>query len=188
MGRPRKLLTVGQRYGSREVLGPGENYGQNTTSVVRCECGEVSTIPNNQIRRGDRAACLQCATKKSGPTAGVKRRLRPFEAMFNRLLRSAKWRGITCDLTLEQFQDLAKSKACHYCTAPLEWSEYTRYLGKQAGCNLDRKDNDARYSVANCVPCCWSCNNKKKHKPYAQFWNDTRHLRETLHGEFACSA
>lgn len=67
---------------------------------------------------------------------------------FNSLIRCAKKRGITVDMTLEQYQALDRSKGCFYCFGELP----------QTGCALDRVNVQLPYSLNNVVMCCKRCN------------------------------
>lgn len=61
----------------------------------------------------------------------------------------AKSRGLSWDLTLEQFEEFTKLP-CYYCQNKLNHNT--------TGSGLDRIDNNKGYSVDNCLPCCSTCN------------------------------
>lgn len=93
---------------------------------------------------------------------------------------SAKSRGVPFSLSREQFEDLAE-KVCHYCGSPPSNTATRRKRGKQVGevfvyNGLDRVDPDGPYSVDNCVPCCWTCNNAKAGLALAEFEEWARRL------------
>lgn len=62
--------------------------------------------------------------------------------------KTAKKRGLTWAISLEQHARLLSSGACHYCQGALP----------ETGSGLDRKDNSVGYIESNCVPCCFTCN------------------------------
>ena len=63
--------------------------------------------------------------------------------------RNAKTRGISFDLTLEQFTELWQ-KPCHYCGSEI----------KQIG--IDRINSKKGYQKGNIIPCCFKCNYMKR--------------------------
>lgn len=65
---------------------------------------------------------------------------------FSNCKSGAKKRGITFNLTFEQYK-LLYENPCYYCSNKLE--ETT---------GLDRLDSNEDYSVENCVPSCRFCN------------------------------
>jgi hypothetical protein len=76
---------------------------------------------------------------------------------------SAKRRGLSFDLTLEQFRSIV-SKPCHYCGGNSK-----DYDDRSKGNGVDRKDSSKGYEIGNCVPCCWRCNSMKTDTPYQEF-------------------
>tara|TARA_Y100000296_G_C5116866_1_gene228226 strand:- start:112 stop:732 length:621 start_codon:yes stop_codon:yes gene_type:complete len=71
-------------------------------------------------------------------------------------LCSAKQRGLTFDLTMEEFESFW-GKPCSYCGAEIET------IG------LDRMDNDKGYAVGNITPCCKRCNVAKLDRPLSEW-------------------
>lgn len=71
---------------------------------------------------------------------------------------SAKTRGLTFELSFEQFSALVNSN-CFYC-------------GRAPRNGVDRVDNAKGYLPNNCVPSCHSCNVRKARKvDYPQILN-----------------
>jgi hypothetical protein len=79
---------------------------------------------------------------------------RTLKGLFVHLLQECKRKGVDCNLSFEEFCEL-RGKFCHYCK-----------VGKLSGAShsLDRKDSNLGYSLENCVPCCWPCNDTKGHR------------------------
>lgn len=74
------------------------------------------------------------------------------EARYSNSKRKAIKRGLTWNLSLDDFEVLIKNNCC-YCG---------RELNKDAtGSTLDRKNNRLGYSLENVVPCCPRCNSVK---------------------------
>jgi hypothetical protein len=88
-----------------------------------------------------------------GKPRGRGRLLRPYEALYRAMLRSAKITESLCTLTYEDFLGFVTEQNCHYCSAQLNW-------GGQAY-NLDKKVPEDGYTVENCVTCCKRCNRAK---------------------------
>ena len=65
------------------------------------------------------------------------------------------------DLTPEFVRDMIY-KPCHYCGSMAE----VGYNG------LDRKDSSLGHLQSNCVPCCPTCNKKKRTKDYEVFMKE----------------
>jgi len=70
--------------------------------------------------------------------------------------RHASEKGLSFDITLEQFEDIT-GKECFYCG---EFSHFKEFTG------IDRVDNEEGYLLDNIVPCCEFCNRAKLN--YAQ--------------------
>lgn len=77
-----------------------------------------------------------------------------------------KYNRGNCDLTVPWFVRNIYTK-CIYC-GETDW--------KKLGC--DRIDNNLPHTMENVVPCCLDCNNKRKLKPFEQFYWESKH--ETL--------
>jgi hypothetical protein len=113
------------------------------------------------------------------------KKTRDFESKYNRLVDTAKRRGIPCCITYEHFLLFTNVEKCHYCGSPLKWPR--RGITKGVGHNLDRKDSSQGYSPENCVVSCGECNRIKSSKySYEQMLligQALRTCRESGHGE-----
>src|SRR5438270_2042990 len=85
-------------------------------------------------------------------------RLRPI-ARFGDYKKDAKARGITFELTFEEFVRLINSP-CHYCG-----SEPTRRT-----IGVDRRNNEPYYRWDNALPCCQACNFAKGRMTEKEFF------------------
>lgn len=99
-------------------------------------CGE-----NKNLRYKKSTVCQKCYSTK------ITKITHSPESKFNMGKKSAKNRGYTWDITLEDYK-IITSKSCFYCNGPLP----------ETGCGLDRMDNDKGYTIENVVPCCNLCN------------------------------
>ncbi len=100
--------------------------------------------------------------RHSGKCNSCCRLQEPLRSAYTQLLGN-KRRNILVDLSFNQFEQLCKERFCHYCHVLIR-----RGLGR--GYYLDRKDNNLGYTVDNCVPCCWPCNQAKGNRyTYEEF-------------------
>jgi hypothetical protein len=66
-------------------------------------------------------------------------------------IRRAKQRGLSWDLSLEQYSNLLAPGTCFYCSGALN----------ETSIGLDRVNNSKGYSIENVVACCKECNRIK---------------------------
>lgn len=87
---------------------------------------------------------------------------------------SARQNNKNFNLSFEEFL-LFKDRKCIYC-------------GKQMkGFNIDRFDNRYGYFLFNCVPCCQSCNRRKKQKTPLNFICNNEDIQNHLSRRVLCS-
>jgi 5-methylcytosine-specific restriction endonuclease McrA len=151
---------TGQRFGMRVVLRRAPDHlNPNGRSETRwetlCDCGTVSIASPRNLRITVSCGCYKkqplvfCALTISNEDK-VKQRAR-----FNHYRQGAKTRKLPFDLTFESFISLT-GQDCYYCGMP-------PYNG------IDRINNEAGYTLTNCVPCCWDCNRAKGTVSHAEF-------------------
>jgi hypothetical protein len=143
--------------------------------LAECVCGNQKAMGTSELKKKatkKSTGCFLCFDR-----IGTRRILRPYEAVFNRLLACAKTRGKKVTLTFKQFLNIIKPRKCHYCHVPMMWHEYSgpdvkiRY-------QLDRKNNDKGYVPGNVVSCCKRCNYQKgRYFSYAQWYAMTECYR-----------
>ena len=109
--------------------------------------------------------CRSCLckrnSKKGNQAAVLKNTLRPYEAVYRSLLRTAVHK---VEISFEDFLLFTEIDNCYYCNNKITWHKksvsknkhgmYMRY-------NLDRKDSSKNYTKDNCVVCCPKCNKAK---------------------------
>jgi hypothetical protein len=115
-----------------------------------CDCGRRVSVFASALTTKNTRSC-GCAYK-----ARTTMRLRPFEALYNKLKRQKHF----SDLSYEEFLSLTKEKECHYCGESVVWNPYTRH-GSSIATNVDRKDSRIGYTKGNVVTCCTRCNRAK---------------------------
>jgi hypothetical protein len=86
--------------------------------------------------------------------------MRPHEAAYNRLIKSAIARRLAMELSYVQFSQLCKIRTCTYCKSSIDRTVRSRD-GKQKdvlASYLDRKNAASGYTIDNVVVCCGLCN------------------------------
>jgi len=126
--------------------------------LCQCSCGKYITPYGYYLRRqGNNIKSCGCQRRFQ--------RKKPFEWIYNSLVRSMKYRNILVNLTYEDYLEFTKINKCHYCEKEITWYPHTLFKRKyNCNINLDRKDNDIGYTKDNCVVCCWQCNELKGHR------------------------
>jgi hypothetical protein len=145
-----RVKIEGKRYGRLLVL---DYIGSNARGVAVyrciCDCGAERIISGGHLRSGHSQAC---GCVKPGL------RLRPYEAIFNTLRRSAKRSQKEITLTYEDFLAFTSIMHCHYCGQQIIWNKHN---ARSSIYNLDRVDNTQGYVKNNLVVCCKRCNYAK---------------------------
>lgn len=131
-----------------------------------CDCGNYTRVRSGNLRHNLKPV------RSCGCLIQEANKIRPYESLYNRLMRVAKNQNRECTLTYGQFLEFTKEKECHYCGESLNWekSKHSIGSGKKSRYQIDRKDNKRGYSKKNCVACCKSCNLTKGDRfTYSQF-------------------
>ena len=148
MSNPRLDLS-GQTFGRLTVLSfAGKDSKQNTQWLCRCECGKETIARGSLIKSGATSSCgcgvreavIAANTKHGNSSDGLYRRWRAMIARTtdtkNISYPNYGARGIA--VCAEWAGDFTKFRA---------WAHSTGYA---PGLSIDRIDNDADYSPANC--------------------------------------
>lgn len=165
----RKLDLIGKKFGRWTVFGKA-SQGTQSGSYWMCECAcGVETVHRTGTLTGGKSESCGCLKSEvaSERWAGKPPGLLPSDQAFiNRIhykyKYGAKDRGISWDLSTEQVATLVKQN-CDYCNrSPAQKLEIRRSFNGVFLCNgIDRVDNTLGYMIANCVPCCKTCNTMK---------------------------
>ncbi len=123
------------------------------TWYFKCECGETFCSQSTHLKTHS-GKCRKCC-----------QRGKPYEAIYNEMVRARGIKNKDGELTYEQFLEVINSKECHYCKTPMHWFPHTKAKGHEIpgarAYQIDRKYNEIGYLKENCVPCCWTCNRLK---------------------------
>jgi len=163
------LSLLGKRFGRLVVTEqmPGRYY-RNLIWKCQCDCGEVITAPTSKLTCGTKKSC-GCLSRETGRISGLKRYKGGPDMKkhkFSSYRRSARERGLSFELSFNQFIDLIE-RECRYCkNPPLN--------------GVDRFDNLIGYTQENCVPCCSKCNYAKRDMDFNDFKEWVKRLHENL--------
>ena len=157
---------TGQRFGKLKV----ESFSHVTKTGGSywncvCDCGN-KTLTRARVLKNDHKRSCGCLVW-----------LRPFESLYNFLIKTSTFRGVENSLSYEDFLEFTKISNCHYCNALVTWAEFNINKNRSAY-NLDRKDNNLGYVKDNCLVCCRRCNSGKgKYFTYEQWFEMTKPFR-----------
>jgi hypothetical protein len=170
-------LWVLKRHGTR-------NNGRHVVWECLCLCGKITYQYSQKLLRGKVKSCG--CLKKEKAAAGISpRKKRPYEHLYNKLVKRAKERGYTVNYSYYSYLQLVhRNKWCHYCHKKLQFSIVSssgdRRL-KNQGYQVDRKDSSRGYEEGNCVACCFRCNYAKGNTCSHDEWHEmTRPWREGI--------
>lgn len=158
---------TGERFGKLVVTGraPTNGAGGHTRWDCKCDCGRETVVErSNLLKAGGIHSCGKC---------GVEHDMANERAYFRLAKSGAASRGLEFALTFEEYLGLV-SQDCTYCgEAPKlrntagNPNRSKRYAYIMNG--LDRVDSSKGYIRGNVVPCCWTCNERKKAMSVEEF-------------------
>ena|ERR1039458_6966363 len=141
--------------------------------ALRKETRIVGTHPNERSQPGYIFACVDCKKEMFVTPSKLKRsvhmpecrcrrcnyiamfRGEPYHATYVKLVGVARYNHVDLTLSFEEFLSFVKIKECHYCGAPIHWSE------TKGNYHLDRMNNARGYHADNLVVSCKRCNAAK---------------------------
>lgn len=174
---PRRKDITGLKFGRLTVIkcvGQRNNPRKEYIWLCQCSCGNKKETLVNYLVSGHTKSCGCWYKEAPLHTFGI----RPYGAVFNRLVRIAKERRFKNTMSFNQFLTFTKFTKCHYCFSEVSFSKHVG--GKKSyAYNLDRKDNTIGYSKENCVVCCPRCNGGKSNLfSYEEWLKMTKCFRE----------
>ena len=139
----RKTIPVGSRFGHLVVIGEGAPDGVRSTSIVKCDCGNIKKIKNTELLNKGRISC-GCAKGDNLKTHGQSK-TRLFKIWANMIERCYTDRprykhyfhkGIrVCDEWRNSFVEFRKWSLAH---------------GYADNLSIDRIDPNGNYEPSNC--------------------------------------
>jgi hypothetical protein len=152
-----RLSLDGQKFGKLTVL-EFSHIDKRQTSFWKCvcDCGNLVTKRGTSLTRGITKSCgclhYEISTIEPG--------LASFHNLFASYKLGALYRGISFDLTEEEFRELTKGN-CYYCGEEPSKIRKITSNGEYVFNGIDRMISEDSYRIGNVVSCCWNCNRLK---------------------------
>jgi len=170
----------GQTFGRLLALEPTDKRDSNGSVIWKCVCTCGTKVEVSSWALNDNSDVISktqscgCLNREHCAAVGRSQRKRPYEHTYLTLKRAAAFRKRTISLTFEEFLEFTYVRECHYCGAPITWTEYSTNKGGRhnQAYNLDRKDSVLGYTKDNCVVCCARCNYGKSDRFTYEEWVD----------------
>lgn len=154
-----------KRFGKLVVISRnGNDKHRRAKWLCQCDCGNtITTIAQNLINGGTRSCgcyhSMEVSTRLKGiPVLILSEGQAAFNILYGRYKKSAEKRGLSFNLTKEQFRELT-NKNCYYCGGTPNQVIFKRDAnGVYTYNGIDRVNNEIGYEIENCVSCCKHCN------------------------------
>ena len=153
--------TVGNKYGRLTVLERlpfRRTSSGRTVSMIKCvcDCGNIKVAKRESVVGGNTRSC-GCLRREHARKNNIKMRKRPYEYLYNKLVRQADERDLPVNISYEYFIEFTKIDKCHYCGGIITLRKYCK-RNRSIAHHIDRKDNSKGYSKENMAVCCGECN------------------------------
>lgn len=128
-----------------EIKDRGKGQGRLRLLIFKCanpRCAREIKIPHHELGKYT-GLCKPCSAGSLGP----------YSTAYHRLQRSAVSRGLSLELTYEDYLEFTKTLKCFYCEITIPWN-----ADRQLSYFLDRKNREDGYTKENVVVCCCTCN------------------------------
>lgn len=169
---------TGQYFGDLQVLrrvdnAPGKNRAGAVMFECKCLCGKIVNVRSGSLTSHRTKSC-GCRKAKHCKELSKKNRKEPGYSGLIQLMfvykRSAQRKNHEFSLSVEDFRRLTSSN-CYYCgVKPYRKrsngrTKHSTYIYN----GIDRVDNSIGYTLSNCVPCCFVCNDWKSNMTQNEF-------------------
>lgn len=169
IGRPIEYpYRLGDKHGQLTILRRSEKK-KYVFLICQCDCGKEAEVLWSNLRRGLTSTCGH----GRGRWEPI-RETRVYSAILSQYKGGAKDRGLSWNLSREQFIELTKQN-CFYCgtapsrPVPQKMDRKSKAQKERPASDwpiilyngIDRRDSGLGYTPENCVPCCFTCNRAK---------------------------
>ncbi len=133
--------------------------------LCQCDCGNTKVLKFSDMSGNHTRSC-GCLVREVNKN-NTYRQKPDGSSAFNQLYlaykKSARYRGLSFEITEGEFRMLTKSD-CFYCDLPpsLQASTVKKTHGEYIYTGIDRIDNSKGYTLDNVKPCCKQCNYAKR--------------------------
>ena len=171
---------VGQKFGRLTVVcfhhEEERQYPRQTVLIrfwfCKCDCGGEKVVSASGLRKTKGTRSCGCSWREwKGSPAGRAVQFKdgtPFRVVLKEYQRGARERGLSWELSDEQFKEIT-ALPCHYTGI----IPSTKKVGKSGEefvySGIDRVDSTIGYTPENCVPCCTDVNFMKRNLPLDRF-------------------
>jgi hypothetical protein len=195
----RHHVQPGEKYGRLTVLSKTNksDTGRCTYFLCRCECGTTREIRGSSLQCGNTKSCGCLVAELSSERGSTYRGLAgqpSYKALESGCKNAATSRDLEYKLTTEQFIYLIGQNCYWDGEPPRDYNVYTKKDGSKSSSHshikdewvsqqwikangIDRLDSSLGYTIENCVPCCFPCNQRKMDTPPEEF---LEHMRKIL--------
>lgn len=173
---PRLIDITGKKLGRWTVIGHEKMDPKSGRMLwkCKCDCGKEGLVNGVDLRKGHSKSCGCLAVDIARERSQTKDSGR--NKLFRQYKKGSEYRGITFNLTDEQFNKITKSN-CYYCgVEPSTISRKSSEFGIYIFNGIDRKNPRLGYEIDNCVPCCYDCNFLKRSRDFKFFINKIRRI------------
>lgn len=166
-------VSPGQKFDRWTVISPASPFPNGEKRwLCGCVCGTLRVVRQvNLIRRATKSCgCLRRERRRLPGGLGAAR------TVYRTFRNRARLKGWEFTLSEHQLYSLLL-RPCYYCGAvpkvqkgrrrkrgSAEYVHETVTFG-----SVDRKDSSKGYTLPNCVPCCETCNTRKRDKAFETF-------------------
>lgn len=165
----------GNVYGNLTVMElSGRSRSRDRMWLCNCSCGNKTIVSTENLHNGSTRSCGCLARTLSRERKLAHPGIAAYNSVLNGYKYSAKKRGLSFELTSEEFREIT-SQPCHYCgIEPKQISKTRGRNGEYIYNGIDRVNNSIGYVISNVVPCCKRCNTAKREIAYDDFvtWID----------------
>lgn len=166
----RNLTT--QKFGKLLAIKIDGKYNAENLWFCLCDCGKTCKVKTNNLTSGKTKSC-GCLKKPVGESA--------LNNLFSRYRSNAVSRKMDFLLTKEQLKELTSAN-CYYCNK-LPSQVQKSHNGEYVYNGVDRLNNNAGYSLENCVSCCKACNFAKLERSKEEFLEHIKIIYNNFFGE-----
>jgi len=171
----------GLRFNRLVVLKRVDKVNKDIRWLCRCDCGNEKDIDARHLTSSKGVKSCGCLLEEHIKKITLPEGEASFRRLYRGYKRSSPGRGLSFELTTEEFRRITSSK-CFYCGSlpSYEMKPQIYTNGSYIYNGVDRVDNDRGYESDNCVPCCFVCNTMKKAHSIDYFMAHIKKIYENI--------
>jgi hypothetical protein len=160
---------LGKKFGRLLVKDFVDLINSRSRWLCICDCGNEKIISRTNLINAHVMSCGCLRAETARKNNSLPNGMAHLNNLFRTYQNSAKNRGISFELTKEEFI-LLVSKNCFYCNeSPSERWHEPNGNGYFPSSGIDRINSSRGYIIGNVVPCCKKCNYAKKQLSTEEF-------------------